>query len=72
MRHTISTTGIFSSPILLPIGCFDQFFIGTGISIGHEIAWSLPAQYRVARDTPGGTGKVNLALQEIQEEGRVV
>src|SRR2546429_1543256 len=72
MGHAIGATRILAPPVILPLGCLDQLLIRASVPIGHQITRPLPAQHRVAGDTPGGASKVDLALQEVQEERGVV
>src|SRR5690242_17657005 len=72
MRHAIRAAWVFAPPILLPFGCLDQLLVGTGISIRHQVTGSLPAQHRIAGNAPGRAAKIDLTLQEVQEEWGVV
>src|SRR5437016_2550178 len=72
MGHAVRAARIASASVLLPLSRFDELLIGAGVSIAHEIAWPLPTENRVTRDTPGGAIEVDLSLEKIEEERRMI
>src|SRR5439155_816723 len=63
---------VMPAPVPGPVGGLDQFLVGAGVAVAHQVARPLPAENRVARDPPRGAAEVGFALQEIQEQRRVV
>ena len=49
-----------------------QLLVGLRVAVRHQVAGPLPAEQRVRRDGPRGAGEVDLALEEVQEQRRVV
>src|SRR5262245_51752441 len=70
--HAVGAARIASAPVLLPLGGLDQLAVAAGVAVRHQVAGALPAERREARDGPGRAVELGLALQEIQEERRVV
>src|ERR1700726_2741247 len=72
VRHAVPAAFVASTTVLLPLGRLDQLPIRGRVAVRHEVAGTLPAEHRVARDSPRGAAEVYLALEEVEEERGVV
>src|SRR6188474_3932697 len=72
MGHAVVAAGITAAAVLLPVRRLDELVVGLRVAIRHQVAGALPAEDRVARDSPGGALEVHLALEEVEEERGVV
>src|SRR5437773_8683594 len=72
MRHAVRAAVVLAAAVLLPVGRLDEFLVRLGVAVAHQVARALPAEDRVARDAPRRALEVDLALEEVEEERRVV
>src|SRR5215469_3474509 len=72
VRHAVRAPRVLAAPVGVPVGGLDQLLVGLGVPVGHQVARPLPAEQRVGRDAPRGAGEVLLALEEVEEQRRVV
>src|SRR5436190_2742284 len=70
--HAVVATRIATPAVLLPLRGLHELLVGLRVAVGHQVARSLPAEDRVARDPPRGALEVHLALEEVQEERSVI
>src|SRR5437764_1931916 len=72
VRHAVVTTRIAAAAVLLPVGLLEQLAIARRVPVGHQVAGPLPAEDRVAGDSPRRALEVGSTLEEVEEQGRVV
>src|SRR5580704_2116294 len=72
VRHAVPAAFVAATAILLPLGCLEQLVVRGRISVRHQVAGTLPAEHRVAGDSPCGATEVHLALEKVEEEWRVI
>ena len=72
MGHAVCTPRVAAAPVAVPVGGLDQLLVGRDVAVRHQVAGTLPAEDRVAGDPPCGALEVDLPLQEVEEERRVV
>src|SRR5215469_272175 len=72
VRHAIRAARIPAPAVGVPVGGLDQFLVGLGVAVGHQVARPLPAEQRVGRNAPRRATEVGLALKEVQEQRSVV
>src|SRR5437773_333239 len=72
VRHAVVAAGIPAAAVLRPVGRLDELLVSLRVPVGHEVAGPLPAEDRVRRNAPGSAREVDLALEKVQEERRVV
>src|SRR5207247_512561 len=63
---------VAAAPVLLPVGRLDQLAVRLRVTVRHQVARPLPAEERVARNPPRRALEVDLALEEVEEQRRVV
>src|SRR5579884_776231 len=72
VRHAIGAPLVASAPVRFPVRRLDQLAIGRHIPVGEEVAGALPAEHGKAGDSPGRAGEIDLPLEKVEEEGRVI
>src|SRR5580698_2853511 len=62
MRHAIVARFVLAAAVFRPVGFVEQLLIRLGVAFfAHQIARPLPAEDGVARNTPRGALKIDLA-----------
>src|SRR5262245_6444735 len=72
VRHAVRAARVLAPAVLRPVGGLDELLVRLRVAVGHQVARPLPAEHRVARDAPRRAVEVGLALEEVEEQGRVV
>src|SRR5262249_47457470 len=72
MRHTVVAARIVAAAVLRPVGRLDQLAIRLRVAVRHEVARTLPAEHGVRRNPPRRALEVDLPLEEVEKERRVV
>src|SRR4030081_1651807 len=68
VRHAVVTAWILASAEILPVGGLEQFGVSLGVTVGQQVARTLPAEQRVRRNAPRRAREVPLALEEVKEQ----
>ncbi len=72
MRHAVGAARVLAPPVGVPVGRLDELLVRLHVPVVHQVAGLLPAEQRVGRNAPRGAAEIGLALEEVQEQRRVV
>ena len=71
--HAVGALGVAGgAAVVIPIGLFDEFVEGFGVSILEEVAGFLPAEDVVGGISPGCAVEVLFTHEEFEEEWALV
>jgi hypothetical protein len=73
MDHAVLALGVVALvAVVVPVGELEIFLEGLHVAVLEEVAGLLPAEDVVGGAAPGGALEVEVALEELEEEGREV
>lgn len=66
VEHAVSTAGITSHPVTVPIGVVYQLTVGGHVTIIEQVTRLLPAELVPGRISPGRACVVTVSCQKIE------
>ena len=72
VRHAVGAARVLAAAVGVPVGGLDQLAVGLRVPVRHQVTRPLPAEKRIGRDPPCRAAEVRLALEEVEEQRRVV
>src|SRR6266581_5320860 len=72
VRHAVVTARVAPASIFRPVRRVDQLTVRLRVAVRPQVAGPLPAEERVAWNSPRRALEVDLALEKVEEERRVI
>src|SRR6185312_17463290 len=73
VRHAVRALRVAAlASVFRPVGGLHQLLVRPAVAVGLQVTGALPSEDGVRRDAPRGALQVDLSLQEVEEDRRVV